>query len=747
MKLIANQSIKIKLALIALFPIIGMVIFATIDIKDKMRVKSEMDVVAEMSDVSVSANNLVHNLQKERGLSAGYLGSGGKKFTQELRAHWNETNNTLTEFKQNVSESYRSILSPDATEALNIALSELDRIKNMRNEIGELKIAKGVAVKYYTNINTKLLSLTEQIPRISSNTEVASKASAYNYFLAAKERSGIERAVLSGAFANDKFDQGGFDKFSSLVTMQNTFLGLFKKYATEEDLKFYETTVSGEAINETERMRSVAFSSAAKTDLMADFHTNVGYGGLIHLFKNYLLRAQDNYVDKFHKQYEVSMGILDKYAGMPHLSNASKQDIETVRNTITHYNNAIDTAQSMFHQGATAKEIDKAIKISDGPAIAAINRLSHGNFGIDAKYWFEMQTAKIGMFKQVENHLAEGLLTLAHDVESATTSSLTMVVALAVGLLAAAVIISFMVAKMISKPLAMLLSAADELREGDGDLTRRIPDFGKDELGQVAQSFNGFLDKIQGVLLDVNSSVKGMAQASSQVSDTSQSLSQSASEQAASVEETSASLEEMNGSISNNAENARATDGVAGKAANEAREGGEAVNNTVNAMKSIAEKITIIEDIAYKTNLLALNAAIEAARAGSHGKGFAVVADEVRKLAERSQLASQEIGEQANESVKIAEQAGYLLDSIVPGITKTADLVQEIAASSDEQASTVKQLSDAMSQLDTAAQQGASASEELAAASEELRSQADTLEETVGFFKLGESTTKQQECA
>jgi methyl-accepting chemotaxis protein len=181
---------------------------------------------------------------------------------------------------------------------------------------------------------------------------------------------------------------------------------------------------------------------------------------------------------------------------------------------------------------------------------------------------------------------------------------------------------------------------------------------------------------------------------------------------------------------------------MATKAAEQAAEGGEAVRATVTAMKQIAQKIGIIDDIAYQTNLLALNAAIEAARAGEHGKGFAVVAAEVRKLAERSQVAAQEIGTVATGSVELAEKAGTLLSEMVPSIKKTSDLVQEISAASQEQSSGVGQINSAVTQLSQTTQQNASASEELASTAEEMSSQAEQLQQTMAFFKVGSSGTK-----
>jgi methyl-accepting chemotaxis protein len=192
----------------------------------------------------------------------------------------------------------------------------------------------------------------------------------------------------------------------------------------------------------------------------------------------------------------------------------------------------------------------------------------------------------------------------------------------------------------------------------------------------------------------------------------------------------------MSASIGQNSDNAKVTDGMATKTSKEAIDGGAAVNSTVTAMKQIAKKIGIIDDIAAQTNLLALNAAIEAARAGEHGKGFAVVAAEVRKLAERSQIAAQEIGEVASNSVGLAEKAGRLLAEIVPNIRKTSDLVQEITAASTEQSSGVGQINSAVSQLNQTTQQNASSSEELAATSEEMSSQAEQLQQTMTYFKL-----------
>ena len=269
-----------------------------------------------------------------------------------------------------------------------------------------------------------------------------------------------------------------------------------------------------------------------------------------------------------------------------------------------------------------------------------------------------------------------------------------------------------------------------------GDLTQKITEDYSGAFAQIKDDTNATSAKLAEIINDVRTAADQLSNAAEQVSATAQSLSQSTSEQASGVEQTSSSVVEMSASVKQNTENAKITDGIANRSASEAQETSKAVLQTIQAMRDIAGKIGIVDDIAYQTNMLALNAAIEAARAGEHGKGFAVVAAEVRKLAERSQIAAQEIGELAGQSVSISERAGKLLTEMVPSIGKTSDLVQEITAASEEQSAGLNQISRAMEQLNSVTQQNASASEELAATSNILSDQAEQLQSLMRFFNL-----------
>ncbi|MBF0144302.1 MAG: methyl-accepting chemotaxis protein [Magnetococcales bacterium] len=295
--------------------------------------------------------------------------------------------------------------------------------------------------------------------------------------------------------------------------------------------------------------------------------------------------------------------------------------------------------------------------------------------------------------------------------------------------------VSWYVGQVIASPLVRFRAMTRRLAEGD--LTTRCSLDMQDEIGMMSREINGALVVLQSSFGEIQEAGSNVAMASSELSETVNRLAGNASTQAASIEETSSAMEEMLSNIQQNSENAQTTEEISRRAAEEAERTGKAVTQAVVAMKEIAQKIGIIEEIARQTNLLALNAAIEAARAGEHGKGFAVVAAEVRKLAERSQTAAGEISGLSGSSVEVAEQAGQMLAQLVPNIQKTAELVQEIAAASREQAQGVEQINGAIQNLDQSVQQNAGSYEVLAATSEELSSQASVLDETMARFKTG----------
>jgi methyl-accepting chemotaxis protein len=331
------------------------------------------------------------------------------------------------------------------------------------------------------------------------------------------------------------------------------------------------------------------------------------------------------------------------------------------------------------------------------------------------------------------NEIAEGVV--ASVQASVTAVAIGIVVAIIL-----AIIIAMVITRAITSALKKGVDFATEL--SNGNLTASLDVDQKDEIGDLAAALKNMSSRLRDIVQDIRSASENVTYGSEQLSQSAQQMSEGATEQAASAEEVSSSMEEMSSNIRQNADNALQTDKISQKSSQDAEEGGQAVRETVDAMKEIAEKISIIEEIAGQTNLLALNAAIEAARAGEAGKGFAVVASEVRKLAERSQNAAGEISELSARSVAVAERAGEMLVKIVPDIKRTAELVQEISAASNEQNSGAEQINSAIIQLDTVIQRNASASEEMASMSEELSGQAEQLQRAVQFFKMDDTGSR-----
>lgn len=277
-------------------------------------------------------------------------------------------------------------------------------------------------------------------------------------------------------------------------------------------------------------------------------------------------------------------------------------------------------------------------------------------------------------------------------------------------------------------------------RMSKGDIPEKINEEYKGDFNLIRNNLNMLIDNLNCFAADVQTAALKVASGSEQLSTSAGQVSESTSRQAASIEQISASMEEMNSVINQNADNAHQTAAIAKNAARDADKGSKAVTETVQAMKSISEKIRIIEDIARQTNMLALNAAIEAARAGEHGKGFAVVAAEVRKLAERSQNAAKAINALSIDNIQISEKAVILLDEMVTGIRKTSDLIQEISASGAEQAGGISQVNKAIQELDQIFQENAAAAEEMAATSLEFSVEADQLLKSASFFKVSGKT-------
>jgi len=446
-------------------------------------------------------------------------------------------------------------------------------------------------------------------------------------------------------------------------------------------------------------------NGVAKKDLL--IVGNAALGNAIHHFKNYILRGGE-YDQKFAADVVELKKFVSDYRALPIVGGDEQTLLEQVDKGADAYQAAMRQLTALRASGANIEAMDKGIKGADKTISEGLAKL---------------QQEVIVQTRAATEQTGEALVQAKRIAMVVSSVAVVLMVALALVL-----------SRVIVGPVREALSVV--VRIAAGDLSGKVQATGRCEMGMLLSAMGDMQQRLKEVIGQARNAADALSSASEEVSATAQGLSHSSSEQAQRVEDSSSAIEQMNMLIEQNTENAKVTDGIASQAAEQAGKGGRAVTQTVSAMRSIADKIGIIDDIAYQTNLLALNAAIEAARAGEHGKGFAVVAAEVRKLAERSQVAAQEIGQVAKSSVGLAEEAGGLIEEIVPSINKTSDLVQEISAASSEQSAGVSQINTAMGQLSQVTQQTASASEELAATAEEMSGQAVQLQELMGFFKL-----------
>ncbi|MBF0342137.1 MAG: HAMP domain-containing protein [Magnetococcales bacterium] len=415
--------------------------------------------------------------------------------------------------------------------------------------------------------------------------------------------------------------------------------------------------------------------------------------------------------------------------------NSKGQDDKQIQRNLENMNNVLNVAKALRPTFTGQVNIDQITKIINSvenyqKEMADILGTLHAQNNLEKEMNGFRKAAEKGIDEinaQQKKLAEEQIVTVNHFTVGASGAAVLL-----------GVLIGFLITRSVTRALTRGVTFAQSIAHGD--LTATIDLEQKDEIGQLAQAMKEMVVKLREVIGEVSTAAVQVSFGSGQISGTAHSLSQGVTEQAASVETTSAALAAITGSCQLNTDSSNSTQNLALKASQDAAQGGQAVNQAVNAMKEIASKISIIEEIARQTNLLALNAAIEAARAGEHGKGFAVVAAEVRKLAERSQTAAGEISHLSASSVSVSEHAGAIIGKLVPDIQETANRIQGIAECSRQQRDGIADIGQSIQQLEKVVQQTAGSSEELAATAEELNAQADKMADAIAYFNVGQGS-------
>ena len=447
MKFLAHLKLTQKLVLLALVPTLIMLSFGSYQSFNAVNLRSSSVHLDQMVKFSVYASDLVHQLQKERGMTAGFIGSKGAKFRDSIIKQRKSTDEKYRSLQDFLTHFTASDVSQELSQNLNKFLERLRKLDETRTSVTNLSLSLGDALSYYTGNNNALIKLIEQMSILAPDQEMAIKISAYANFLQGKERAGIERAVLTNVFSKDEFSGNLFNRFVELVTIQKFYISVFLSQASEEDINFYKNSLSGEFIKETDKIRKIALSSAKRTALVNELNKILGYGGLIHRFKNYMIRGDFKDQTLIVISAKNAFKELNGYQELPGTSAKIKADIEIIKAVITEYEQAANKISEMKSANVPINEIDSTFKINNGPALQAIIRLGKGNFGVDPTHWFKMQTGKINLLRDIENHLAEGLALKAANLKTSATNALIITLLISITGLVIAILLGIKIGR------------------------------------------------------------------------------------------------------------------------------------------------------------------------------------------------------------------------------------------------------------------------------------------------------------
>jgi methyl-accepting chemotaxis protein len=775
------SSVKAKIMGLAILPLVIALGFMFNLVLDKFNVSQEMELQESLNEFVVSTGSMLHEIQKERGASGGFLGSKGKKFKSELSSQRSLTDSQRSKYSKFLAHFDASMYSSDLKNRVARLSSELSGLDQLRSQVSSQSISTGKSLKRYSVLNTSLLHAVAAGVNFGTNVAVSKYRTSYLNFIEGKERAGIERAIMTGTFGQDNFTHGAYTQFTTLVTTQDIYLDVYKSLAPEEELAAFKKYQTAPPVKETQRMRDIAIEKGvinSKGGLIAELNRQFGYGGAIHLFKNYVLRGQDKYIDRFNSRRDQLLTILDNLLVTPTITADEKKKLAVIRGTLGEYSAAILTAKKLFDEGYTAVAVDRKIKISDKAATSAIDYLiksaSPGNFGIDPSHWFKTITKKINLLKGLEDSIAEHIINLTKELHSGANTALISLLALAAALTALVMFAVFYVVNGIASPLKAAVCFAEDI--SNGQLTGHVDCTSKDEIGLLSNALNHMVVNLKEMVQDVDATTQQLSQAAGEMSEISSQTSAGVMQQQGDLQQVSTAMTEMSQTVAEVANNAERARSATHEANSEASDGRRIVDATTASIKTLAGEVQgagtvikqleeetanigsvldVIGGIAEQTNLLALNAAIEAARAGEQGRGFAVVADEVRTLASRTQKATLEIqkmtenlqqgaseavaamekgSETAEQSVDQASKACDSLESIAQAFETVAEMNDLIAVSSEQQLTVAQEIDKNILSINNVSGETASGASQTEAASDELSRLAGNLQQTLSKF-------------
>ena len=862
MNFINNLAIKKKLLLLVSLPLLGLLYFSFSQNITIYKEISKIEKIEVGIEFAQAISLLLHETQKERGMTAGFIGSKGEKFAESLLKQRNLTNEKMELFLIAKNKMDNSSHSERLAQKINIVIERMQNIEKIRKSVDNQTISLANAIAYYTNTNKLLLDSVVVLSKLTDNADISQRITAFASFLLSKERAGIERAVGTNTLSRDSFAPGMREKLNRLVSEQDSYIATFKHYATKDAIDFYTQTVKGKEVDEVNRIRQVLVSSVEKHKIIASIGEYVGYGGIIHNFKNFVIRGDEEYKINVDNQYKEFLKLINKYREFPNLKSEEIGFLDVVEKTFKKYHNGLSKIEYAYKNNIDIKTLDKDVKVHDTESMIALYKLGINLFSEEPTYWFSTITKKINLLKEVDDYLSSKMVSNIHALkDSFYTTFITTLIFTILALIVVLIMASY-ITRNINVSLETFKNGLSDffkytLREKDTITVLEVKS--KDEFGQMSEDINEQIERtsqlmeqdkavvseiddvmkkvksgffcytikshgatsevealrtnINEMLIDtkekfdlINKLLDGYASGDYQysinenqlnkmggdmgslvtsalllgsnisqlvamitnsgtelsnstniLSEGAQKLSSSSTSQAASLEETAASIEEITSTIRSNNENIIQMASLSDELNKSSSTGKDLASLTSSSMDEINDKvtaineaITIIDQIAFQTNILSLNAAVEAATAGEAGKGFAVVAQEVRNLASRSADAAKDIKTLVEDASNKSKHGKEISSKMIDGynelnekVIQTKNIIDDVSVSSKEQESGMIQINSAINNLDKVTQENAQTASSIDTLSIEAKELSRRLLEITKSAKFEEKTLNQ----
>ncbi len=741
------MSIKQKLIMIMVIPLIVVIFLSTTVIFESYNKTQNLTKLENVIVLSTKIGALVHETQKERGFTAGFLGGKGKKFQTEIIAQRKLASTKAQEMHSYLNNFDSTNYGKEFSQNLQLALAQLKRVNDIRTKVSALSIKAGTAIGYYTKMNGLFLNVIASVVKQSDDAKITAQLSSYISFLLAKERAGIERAVGANTFARDNFGTGMKVKFTNLIAQQTSYLDAYKKFANDTSRNFYNKTLQGEAVSEVNKMRKIALGAKGEADFGIDskywFTTITKKINLLKNVENFLAKelvdaitttynkAQNNFI--FYLAISLFAILLTLFLARM-IAFKILENLDKLQNGLLGFFNYLNK---------TSNEVQE-INITSTDEIGQMSRVINKNIA-STKDLIEQDQALIAEIDDVIAKVTNGFYM--YSIKGTTINPLLE-------------ILKNKINEMNSSTFTQMKVINDALiAYGQSKFNYKIPQNNdlNGSFGTISSSVKLIGNNVSELLAMIMNSGDKLNDDTKILSEASANLSQASNEQAANLEETAAALEEITSNIVNNADNVAQMSQYANTVTNSVQAGQDLATQTATSMEeidvqvnAINDAIGVIDQIAFQTNILSLNAAVEAATAGEAGKGFAVVAQEVRNLATRSADAANEIKSLVQSATQKANAGKSIADNMIEGynelndnISKTIELIDDVANSSKEQEQAISQINDAVTSLDQATQQNANEASNINTLSDDVSKLATSLVEAANRAEYKEEARKQ----